>query len=64
MKNLPEVITKFSKQIDPLEKLPWDSYRLSFLKKKKGKVWIEFGIIPRTENYQNALSKMNMKYWK
>ena len=44
IKNIPEVIIRFSKQGDSLEKLPWDRNQSSHKRK-------EFGIIPNMENY-------------
>ena len=57
--NIREVIIEIFKQGDPVEKLPWDSNRLSHKRKEKDKAWKEFAIIPSKENYQNAFSKQN-----
>ena len=41
IKNIPKVIIRFSKQGDPLEKLPWDSNQLSHKRLEKDKTWKE-----------------------
>ena len=46
IKNILEVVIKFSKQGVPLEKLLYDSNQLSCKRKENDKAWKEFGIIP------------------
>ena len=62
-KTIPEVIIKFSKQRNPLEKLRRGSNWLSCKRKIEDKVWKEFKIILMVENYQNCFRKQN-KYEK
>ena len=56
MKTIPGVITTFSKQGDPAEKLPLDSNQLLH-QREDDKVRKGFGIIPSMENYQSSLNK-------
>ena len=59
IKTIREVIIKFFKQEDPLEKLTWNNNRLSRKRKGKYKTWKEFGIIPSMETNKTAFSRPN-----
>ena len=54
---VPEVVSKVSRNGDPLEKLPWDSSRLVRKRKEKDLIWRNFDSKPCMENFQTALGK-------